>query len=226
VPPPQGDPPDLRPSAAPHPPARAGAPPRGSRAPARAGAIPGPPRPRSPRRRSRATPRAHPAPPARRVLRASAAALAVAVAVAAALAAPGCGRAVAPTPDAAQHRLEQRLLAPCCWRESLADHTSPTADALRAEVAARLGAGEAAAAIEADLVARHGDRIRALPAGRDPRWLIGAVGATLMLASLGGLAAWYRRRRAHPAAATPAAPPAPERDADRERLDDELLAVD
>lgn len=125
-----------------------------------------------------------------------------------------------------QHALEERLLAPCCWRQTLADHDSPLARSLRAEIGARLEAGEPAAAIERDLVARHGEAIRALPAGGDPRWIIGVVVATAALASLLAIALAMRRRRRRtpPRPAARPASAADERYADR--LDDELLATD
>lgn len=133
-------------------------------------------------------------------------------------------------PADAERALAQRLLAPCCWRETLADHVSPTADEMRAELAARLGAGEAPAAIEESLVRRYGERIRALPAGGDPRWIIGTAVGTVLVGSLIGIGVFARRRRRRAAGGTPlrapSPPPPPEEDTDRERLDDELLAVD
>jgi cytochrome c-type biogenesis protein CcmH len=61
--------------------------------------------------------------------------------------------------------LEGRLLAPCCWAQTLDIHESDIARALRLEVRRRLRAGESQTAIETDLVARYGERIRALPKG-------------------------------------------------------------
>lgn len=57
--------------------------------------------------------------------------------------------------------LEAHLLAPCCWRETLAEHQSQLASTLRAEIRRRLAGGESVAHLEADLIARHGPRIRA-----------------------------------------------------------------
>jgi cytochrome c-type biogenesis protein CcmH len=133
--------------------------------------------------------------------------------------------------------LEDRLVAPCCWRDPLRDHHSEIADQLRAELRARLEAGETAKAIEADLVQRYGERIRALPPDSDPRWLI--VAASAALAAAGVFALWRMLRRPSLQAAT-ARPPSsgtamphtdgaagqPADSADYEtRLDDELAAV-
>jgi cytochrome c-type biogenesis protein CcmH len=121
------------------------------------------------------------------------------------------------------HDLEERLLAPCCWKQPLSDHESETATRLRLEIESRVAAGEPADAIEADLVQRYGDRIRALPAGADPRWMIGVAATIAALLGLAWVAIVGRRRVRHPAqTATPGDPDDPYLD----RLDDELAKVD
>lgn len=66
--------------------------------------------------------------------------------------------ASAPPPDPAQE-LAEALVAPCCWRQTLADHESPLAHELRGEIATRIAAGESPASIEAAFVGRYGDRV-------------------------------------------------------------------
>ena len=127
----------------------------------------------------------------------------------------------APTsdPDALAHDLECRLLAPCCWRETVADHDSEIAAVLRVEIRSRIGAGERAAAIEADMVRRYGEGIRALPPGRDPRWLVGlAPGLALVVV----LFVLRRRVRRSSMVASPTVLDL----AYEDRLDDELREVD
>jgi cytochrome c-type biogenesis protein CcmH/NrfF len=123
-----------------------------------------------------------------------------------------------------QHDLEERLLSPCCWKQTLADHQSPVATALRAEIHQRL-ARETAASIEGDLVHRYGDKIRALPEGGDPRWIIGVtlVGASVL--GLLAIGAFVRRRRV-PDVAAPSSGALLLEGEYAERLDEELLAVD
>ncbi len=75
---------------------------------------------------------------------------------------------MAPTNDIGEkvpgaERLEGRLLAPCCWAQTLDIHGSEIANSLRREIRARLKAGENPEAIERSLVARYGERIRAVP---------------------------------------------------------------
>jgi cytochrome c-type biogenesis protein CcmH len=96
--------------------------------------------------------------------------------------------------------LEGKLIAPCCWTQTLDIHDSPLAEQLRAEIAQRLRRGEPAANIEDDLAARYGEKIRAVPRGEDPRQALpllvgGAMSiAAIWLVWLG--AAWLSRSRA------------------------------
>lgn len=59
--------------------------------------------------------------------------------------------------------LESRLLAPCCYKQTLDVHSSELANAVRSEVRARMKDGASATEVEAELVARYGERIRAVP---------------------------------------------------------------
>jgi len=130
--------------------------------------------------------------------------------------------AVADTPEAVEREVTHSLLAPCCWRESVAIHESEIAAQLRAEIHRRVERGDAAAAIEADLVRRYGERIRVEPAS----WRTGALMAVPAIAGLLLLASLGRRRRMRsPATAVPPTPSAvTQRHLDQ--LDDELAALD
>lgn len=138
------------------------------------------------------------------------------------------GQAVAAPPAAQVDReasaLSERLVSPCCWRETLSSHASPLADQLRAEIRERLGAGEDAAAIESDLVARYGPRVRALPRDWDPRPVMGGIALAVAAGILVLFVRWTARRRRKAAAATAAPATADARLEDV--LDDELAALD
>jgi cytochrome c-type biogenesis protein CcmH len=99
-------------------------------------------------------------------------------------------------PAAGEVTVERRLLAPCCWNQTLDVHESDLASTLRHEIRARLHAGEAQSAIEDDLAARYGEKIRAVERGRDPGgampFLVG-FGALFMGASLVTLLRRWRR---------------------------------
>jgi cytochrome c-type biogenesis protein CcmH len=118
--------------------------------------------------------------------------------------------------------LEDRLYSPCCYQQSLRDHESPIANALRAEIESRIAAGEAADAIEQDLVRRFGEKIRALPTGADPRWMIALVGAIASLLGIILVARAVKRQTSSRASVTFARVT----DEEMERLDDELALID
>lgn len=90
------------------------------------------------------------------------------------------------------------LLAPCCFKQTLDVHDSDLAKQLRAEVRARLLAGESAATVEQRLVARYGDGIRAVPlADPTPKAAFYGLGAVIVA----GVALTFAvRRRARPGA--------------------------
>ena len=102
-------------------------------------------------------------------------------------------------PAAGEVTLERRLLAPCCWNQTLDMHESDLAGSLRREVRERLHAGEPASAIEDDMVARYGERIRAVDKGHDPGgampFLVG-LGALSIGASLVVMVRRWRRSAA------------------------------
>lgn len=127
-------------------------------------------------------------------------------------------------PGAAE--LEGRVIAPCCWTQTIDIHGSPAATELRTEIRKRLKAGESVDAIEHSLVDRYGDRILAVKPGSR----LASAGMVLMLAMFGAgagavtiLRRWKRRSSEHAPA------PAPEkktRDVIDERIDAELDELD
>jgi cytochrome c-type biogenesis protein CcmH len=94
--------------------------------------------------------------------------------------------------------LDGRLLAPCCWNQTLDIHGSPSANALRKEIRQRLKSGESVEAVEAAIVERYGEKIRAVPKG-SPLQSFATVLA-LLFGVAGGLSVWmllrWKRRRA------------------------------
>jgi len=131
-------------------------------------------------------------------------------------------------PDVVDDRsrvVSSRLLAPCCYQQTLDVHESPMATALREEIRARLRAGESPSQVETSLVARYGEQLRAVPKHHDPRnhvlvlvALAMVLGALLLMRAL---RRWSRRVRSAPAEVSRAP-----RDAWDARLDDELRALD
>jgi cytochrome c-type biogenesis protein CcmH len=146
--------------------------------------------------------------------------------------------AAQPTQDLQEYvegakRLEGRIIAPCCWNQTIDIHGSEPSYALRREIRTRLKAGESADAIEASLIQRYGHKILAVQ-DKSP---IVSVANTLGLAFLGaGIGAYFMLRRWSRAGAGPekkkpgkdegaAASAEPKRDALDERLDQELAQI-
>lgn len=127
-------------------------------------------------------------------------------------------------------RLEGRIIAPCCWNQTIDIHGSEPSYQLRREIRRRLKAGESAEAIEASFVKRYGAKILAVP-DTSP---LGNV-ATLLALGFGGagIAAFFMLKRWSRAGAASAAKRGtkgegaePKRDALDERLDRELAEIE
>jgi cytochrome c-type biogenesis protein CcmH len=97
-------------------------------------------------------------------------------------------------------RLEGRIMAPCCWMQTIDIHGSPIADELRAEIRRRLRAGETPDAIEASFVQRYGPKILAVP-NSSP---LGGLATGLAIAfGAAGVAGFFMLRRWSRAATEP-----------------------
>ncbi|MBC7926849.1 MAG: cytochrome c-type biogenesis protein CcmH [Bryobacteraceae bacterium] len=67
--------------------------------------------------------------------------------------------------------LSNRILAPCCWRESVSVHRSPVADSVRQQITAAVSSGKSNEEIIEALVEEHGRRILREPGGSQGTWL-------------------------------------------------------
>ena len=123
--------------------------------------------------------------------------------------------------DANAQRIFSELMSPYCPGLMLADCPSPDAFDLRAEIRARLTAGETPTEVKADLYARFGESIRATPEPREWGLLLWTAPLVVLAASFGGLA-WYLAHRRP--VREPEGPPAADRELE-ERLADELESL-
>jgi cytochrome c-type biogenesis protein CcmH len=127
-------------------------------------------------------------------------------------------------------RLEGRIIAPCCWNQTIDIHGSEPAYELRREIRRRLKAGESSDTIEASLVSRYGKKILAVPDSSP----LGGLATVLSLAFGGaGIAGYFMLKRwsraGKPTASKPKAqkdaPVSPEKDGLDARLDQELSEI-
>jgi cytochrome c-type biogenesis protein CcmH len=129
------------------------------------------------------------------------------------------------------NRLEGRIMAPCCWNQTIDIHGSEPAYELRREIRRRLKGGESADAIEASLVQRYGQKILAVPDSSP----LGSL-ATLLALGFGaaGVSAYFMLKRwSRVGAANKAekrdetkSSAAPKKDSLDERLDRELAEIE
>ncbi|MFO0739791.1 MAG: cytochrome c-type biogenesis protein CcmH [Labilithrix sp.] len=118
--------------------------------------------------------------------------------------------------------LEARLNAPCCFNGTLDIHDSDLAKSLRSEIEHRLAAGETADTIQADFVARYGDRVIAARS-ESPIRALGLSLAALAVVAAAVLALALRRwtrRQEGPSTELP------RHDQLDERIDAELADLD
>jgi cytochrome c-type biogenesis protein CcmH len=136
----------------------------------------------------------------------------------------------APPYEADARRLEQQIVAPCCWRQAVAVHDSEIARQIRQDLRVRLARGETAEHVRDAYVQQYGAAILLEPPARGSALTLYVLPPVILLASGGLLVVLVRRftrRRTAVDEATPAArmPGAAPNELVR-RLDDDLDAMD
>lgn len=122
--------------------------------------------------------------------------------------------------------LEGRLMAPCCWMQTIDIHDSPVAMSMRHEVRRRLRNGESADAIQASFVERYGTKIMAVQSDSHLQNVF--VGLAIAMAGAGVAAVFMIRRWRKVGADVATANGAPNaaRDPYDDKLDAELGRMD
>jgi cytochrome c-type biogenesis protein CcmH len=92
--------------------------------------------------------------------------------------------------------LQEKLIAPCCWSESVAMHRSEVAAEMRAEIARMVNEGRSDREIPDFYKAKYGTRILMEPEGQLRLW---AYTIPIVASVLGlGLVVWIIRRMVKP----------------------------
>ena len=73
--------------------------------------------------------------------------------------------------DARLERLFGMFISPCCWRENLLTHASPTADGLRNDIRHQVGASKTDEEIKQYVLSAYSTRVLAMPEGVAGQWL-------------------------------------------------------
>lgn len=117
--------------------------------------------------------------------------------------------------------IEGRLMAPCCWTQTIDIHDSQISLSMRHEIRRRLRNGESAAAIEASFVERYGPKIMAVQPNSQLKNVF--IGLSVMMGGAGVAAALMLGRwRKQTAAARGNEPKSS--DGPRDQWDDKLDA--
>ncbi len=98
--------------------------------------------------------------------------------------------------------LQEKLIAPCCWSESVAAHRSEVAAEMRAEIARMVQEGRSDREILDFYKARHGTRILMEPEGQLRLWAYTIPAAATVAGLL--LVIWLIRRMVRPQPESPA----------------------
>ena len=130
------------------------------------------------------------------------------------------GEASDPDHVPGEEAILMRLMAPCCWQQTLDVHDSPVSTQLRGEIRARMRAGESPDTIQQAMVSRYGERIVALRRD-DPLDDVSVALAAVALAAAAGLV-WAASRWVR---ASPDLPDEGNKPAGRDAYDDRLDAA-
>jgi cytochrome c-type biogenesis protein CcmH len=123
--------------------------------------------------------------------------------------------------------IEGRLMAPCCWTQTIDIHDSPVSLSMRHEIRRRLRNGESAEVIQASFVERYGSKIMAVQEGSHLKSVF--IGLSVVMGGAGVAAAmmigrW--RKQSTPKVGPKKDAPDAKRDEWDEKLDAELKDLD
>ena len=128
--------------------------------------------------------------------------------------------------EARARAIDDQLIAPCCFSQTVANHNSAIAESIKAEVRQMLAAGSTERDIIDFYVGKYGERILATPRASGFNLLAYVMPAFALGSGLVGvvivLRRWRRPRSSPPAGAAPSALSNDEARRFQARLEDEL----
>jgi len=136
-----------------------------------------------------------------------------------------------PEQETTARRVEEELIAPCCFGGTVATHHSPIADKIRQEVRALVAQGVTEHQILDQYLDVYGERILAQPVARGFNLLAYWIPAVGLLCGTTVVALWMRRHRGPRLDGERASPRQSQESADpssrlRHRLEEELAVFD
>lgn len=137
--------------------------------------------------------------------------------------------ALTPAQEALAVRLEGKLIAPCCWVQTVDQHQSEAADQVKAQIRMLVAQGRGEDEILDSFVAQYGEKILASPRARGFNAIVYVLPLVAFLVAAGAvtvLVMRWRRRPAPVASAVAVAPGSAADEALRTRLEDELSHFD
>jgi cytochrome c-type biogenesis protein CcmH len=124
--------------------------------------------------------------------------------------------------EAVARRLEGKLMAPCCWAQTVSHHYSPIADEMRKGIREKLNSGMSEPQVVEAYIAQYGERILASPPARGFNLLAWVLPGAFALLGAGVLVLALRRFTAAGRGAVAPTGPAPLNVAYAARIDREL----
>jgi cytochrome c-type biogenesis protein CcmH len=104
--------------------------------------------------------------------------------------------ALSPDLEATAKRIEGKLIAPCCFAQTVANHYSDVAEHIKEQIRHMLAQGETEQQIVGTYVRVYGERILAEPLARGFNWLAYLLPLLAVVAGVGGvilmLSRWQR----------------------------------
>jgi len=107
--------------------------------------------------------------------------------------APTAAAATAGDAPWGQKWIESRLIAPCCWTQTVDVHESEVASKMRGQIHTMLVAGKSADEIEDYFAAEYGEAVRAVPKGKDPMSGVALFAGSLVILAAVGLGIFVAR---------------------------------